>query len=1168
MRILLAFVLMIWPLAALAQQSDKDFLTTFLEENLSGAGRVVTITGFSGALSTRAGMAQMTIADDTGIWLTVKDVVLDWSRSSLLSGQVVIEEFSAGEIILDRIPSTGEGSKGFSVQARAFTLPDLPVSIDISNIAADRIVLGPAVLGQPVEGQLTATLSLAGGEGRAVFDLERTDNGPEGVFNLTALFNGTTRQLNLSLTAREGAEGVAVSLLGVPGRPSAEFTVQGSGPLEDFTADISLKTDGATRLAGAVTLFEDAGQQGFTADLAGDPTPVFLPKYAKFFGPDVSLRATGRRLADGRMELGEFAVKAQALTLDGTLSLDAAGAPEAFALKGQIGLPDGPVALPVNADTPISLGSGSIDLTFDRAVGPFWTGSAVLRDLSHPAFTAAETTLGGTGQIRQSPEGASFAGQLDFDLTGFHATDPALDQALGPQVAGDVAVTWRAGGDLTLTNLTLLGQGYRLGGTLSVGGLEGGFASTGRLTGTASDLSRFSRLTGMPLRGQADFATDFSNTFLTGALQASGTVTGRGLGLGIAALDNLLGGQSSVTFAARRDLTGTTVDRVQLTATGFSADISGRLTPEGADLTGKVAMSDLGVLGPRYGGGISGTARLTGPLSAAMLTVEAAGRNLSLGQTQADILLAGASQFTAAFDITPEGLGVRDVVLSTPQVSGTIRGEGGALRIVQRIADLGVLYPQFPGVLTVDGTARQDADGFQIDLAAKGPAQIDARVAGRLARDFSQVNLTVAGTASAGLANKLAAPRSLSGPVRFDLRMNGPISLRSLTGPVTIADGRLADPAQQFGITGIAGSAQLSNGAARVDLRAGVSTGGQLGITGNVAILEPYTADLAISVEAVRQRDPDLYTTIVDGNVTFMGPALGAATVAGALALGRTELRIPSTGFGIDGALPGLEHIHETQASLATRARAGLTATRAGGGSGGAGGYRLDLRIDAPNQIFIRGRGLDAELGGALILRGTTAAVEPSGSFNLIRGRLDILGRRLNLSEALLQMQGALVPFIRILASVESDGITASVRIEGPANDPAVTFTSNPDLPQEEVLARLLFDRGLETVTPFQAIQLAGAVATLAGRGGVGIIGNLRKQAGLDNLDITADGNGSAAVTLGKYLSEKVYTEVMVDQGGESSVSINLDLAPHITLKGELDSDGQTGIGIFLQRDY
>ena len=1167
MRALWILMLMIWPLAAVAQQSDKDFLTGFLEENLSGAGRVVTITGFSGALSTRATMTEMTIADDLGIWLTAKDVVLDWSQSALVSGQIVIDEFSAGEIALTRIPSGG-GSGGFSAQARDFTLPDLPISVEIRTIAARRIVLGPQVLGQPVEGELTASVSLAGGEGRAVFDLQRTDNGPEGVFNLTTQFNGTTRQLDLSLTAREGAQGVAVSWLGVPGRPSAEFSVVGSGPMDDFTADISLKTDGVTRLAGAVTLFEDAGEQGFTADLAGDPTPVFLPAYAEFFGPDVSLRAKGRRLADGRMELGAFAVKAQALTLDGTLNLDAGGAPEAFALRGQVGLPDGPVALPVASDPPILLGSGSLDISFDRAKGPFWTGSAVLRDLNHPAFTAAQSTLSGTGQITQAPGESRFEGQLGFDLTGFRAVDPALDQALGNQVAGDVTVNWQSGADLRLSGLTVQGDGYLLGGTVTIGGLEGGFASSGSVTGTASDLARFSLLAGMPLRGQAEFATDFSNTFLTGALQTSGTVTGQGLGFGIAALDNLLGGQSTVTFAARRDLTGTTVDRVQLATTGFSADVSGTITPEGADLTGDVVIATLGVLDPRYGGGLKGTVRLTGPIAKSLLTVEAAGSNLSIGQTQADILLAGASRFTALVDLTPQGAIIRSADISTAQISGTVRGEGGALRIVQRIADLGVLYPQFPGVLTIEGTGRQDAEGFQIDLGARGPAQIDARVAGRLARNFSTVNLSVVGTASAGLANKIVAPRSLSGLLRFDLRMVGPISLRSLTGPVTMADGRLADPGQQFGITGIAGTAQLSNGSARVNLRTAVSTGGQLGITGSVAILPPYTADLAISVEGVRQRDPQLYTTIVDGTVTFKGPALGAAVVAGDLALGRTELRIPSTGFGIDGALPGLVHVNEAMASLATRARAGLTGGAASGGSGGGGGYLLNLRITAPNQIFIRGRGLDAELGGSLVLRGTTAAVSPSGSFNLIRGRLDILGRRLNLSEALLQMQGALVPYLRIVASVESDGITASVRIEGAANDPEVTFTSNPELPQEEVLARLLFDRALQSLTPFQAIQLAGAVATLAGRGGVGVIGNLRKQAGLDNLDITADGNGTAAVTLGKYLTEKAYTEVIVDQGGKSSISINLDIAPHITLKGQLGSDGQTGIGIFLQRDY
>ena len=364
----------------------------------------------------------------------------------------------------------------------------------------------------------------------------------------------------------------------------------------------------------------------------------------------------------------------------------------------------------------------------------------------------------------------------------------------------------------------------------------------------------------------------------------------------------------------------------------------------------------------------------------------------------------------------------------------------------------------------------------------------------------------------------------------------------------------------------MAGTAQLSGGQARVSGEAKVTSGGSVGVNGTVSLSGPYVADLAVSLTGVGLRDPDLYTTRLDGALTVTGPVQGAALVAGTVDLGRTELRIPSSGFGADGDLPGLEHVNEPPDSAATRRRAGVTT--GSGPSGGGSGYLLNVKVNAPNQVFIRGRGLDAELGGRLVLRGRTDAIVPSGAFNLIRGRLDILGRRLNVSEALLQMQGALIPFVRILASVDSDGITASVLIEGPANDPVVSFTSNPALPEDEVLARLLFDRGLDTLTAFQAIQLAGAVATLVGKGGEGLIGNLRKRAGVDNLDVTTADDGSTALTIGKYISDKAYTEATVSQGGTSSISLNLDVAPHITLKGHLDSDGQTGIGVFLQRDY
>lgn len=218
--------------------------------------------------------------------------------------------------------------------------------------------------------------------------------------------------------------------------------------------------------------------------------------------------------------------------------------------------------------------------------------------------------------------------------------------------------------------------------------------------------------------------------------------------------------------------------------------------------------------------------------------------------------------------------------------------------------------------------------------------------------------------------------------------------------------------------------------------------------------------------------------------------------------------------------------------------------------------------------MFLRGRGLDAELGGAFRIQGTTAAVVPSGALELIRGRLDILGQRLVLTTARLDLQGSLIPTLEVVAANESDGISSFVRIEGPADEPEITFSSAPALPQEEVLARLLFGRGLQNISAFQAAQLAVAVATLAGRGGVGIVGRLRQGFGLDDLDVSTGATGETTLRAGKYISERVYTEVEVGQAGQSRINLNLDVRPGVTVKGRVGTDGEAGLGVFLERDY
>jgi translocation and assembly module TamB len=108
----------------------------------------------------------------------------------------------------------------------------------------------------------------------------------------------------------------------------------------------------------------------------------------------------------------------------------------------------------------------------------------------------------------------------------------------------------------------------------------------------------------------------------------------------------------------------------------------------------------------------------------------------------------------------------------------------------------------------------------------------------------------------------------------------------------------------------------------------------------------------------------------------------------------------------------------------------------------------------------------------------------------------------------------------------------------------------------------------LQNISPLQAVQLAAAVGTLAGRGGGGLIDTFRQNVALDDFDITTDDDGNAAVRAGKYLSENIYTDVTVSSDGSTEINLNLDITDEITAKGTVDADGETSIGIFFERDY
>ena len=212
----------------------------------------------------------------------------------------------------------------------------------------------------------------------------------------------------------------------------------------------------------------------------------------------------------------------------------------------------------------------------------------------------------------------------------------------------------------------------------------------------------------------------------------------------------------------------------------------------------------------------------------------------------------------------------------------------------------------------------------------------------------------------------------------------------------------------------------------------------------------------------------------------------------------------------------------------------------------------LDLALLAPGQIFVRGHGLDAELGGKLHVGGTTTAPVVSGAFDMRRGTFGLAGVTLTFTKGRVGFNGAGVtnkidPSLDFTAESFVGSDVARLHVGGYADAPKITLSSTPTLPQDQVLALILFGQTTTQLSPLQIASLAAALAELSGvgGGGPGVLDRVRGTLGLDRLSVGSGGANSsgASVEAGKYLARGVYVGAKQSTSGagtQAQVQINL----------------------------
>lgn len=976
--------------------------------------------------------------------------------------------------------------------------------------------------------------------------------------------------------------------------PTAQASYRGkvgqntlSGRLEASAGDLAAFSGLAGRpLAGGLTA---------TADLSGDPA-------RRAVSADVDLRArslslgeplASRLLGPSPRLVGKLSQVYDGYGFEG-LRLDGARLGARLDGRATARLADARFVL----DLP-DLAALDVRLAGKAALDGGLTGT-----LEHPDVT-----------LRLSAPEASAMGRpvrgLVADLGARDATG-ALDGTLrlsgdvgGKPLSGDVRLSRPGGRDWSLDRFTAALGSAKLDGKATVASATN--LAEGSLTLAAADLDDLSALALTPLAGSLDASVRLSRQDgrQDAAVRArAGSV--RAGGVGLARLDAdvsardlfglpLLDGHLD---ADRLAAAGETLDTIRLAATGSAqaSDVTLTARARGFDLDGAArlvpgatARIELSRFSAARGGD---RLALAGPATVSLSDGSAVIDGLTIAAGSGRVSLTGRAgrrlDLTVAIRALP--LSIARLVSPSLALSGTLDGEatlrGEASRPQGRytlsLARLVTPETRKAGLPPIDAKAGGAIEDGRVGIDGRVSAGrgVEATLGGSVPIDAGgALALTAKGTLDAALANAMLAVggQRVAGRVSFDAGVSGTLPAPRVEGAATLSGGSFTDPLQGIRLTGIEGRASGRGGTLVLErLTATTRNGGTLRGAGRVS-LDPaagFPGTLTLSGDRAELIASPLMTAVASLDLALSGPLARTPRVTGRVDVVSIDVSVPDRLPATVQPLPGIRRVNtppDIRARLDAKATRRAEVASAGRRSKAPAPFdaSLDLSVNAPSRIFVRGRGIDAELGGTLKLTGSSRDPKAVGAFDLRRGRISVVGQRLDFTRGRLTFGGELtLPDLDFQAETRAGDVTARVAVTGPANQPVFALTSEPNLPQDEVLSRLLFKKASGSLSPFQALQLAQGVAQFSG-GGADAFESARKGLGLDSLDVSTGAGGGPAVGASRYLSERLSVGVRAGATpADTAATVDYDVGRRVKIQGEAGSDGRTAVGVGAEWEY
>jgi outer membrane protein assembly complex protein YaeT len=435
-----------------------------------------------------------------------------------------------------------------------------------------------------------------------------------------------------------------------------------------------------------------------------------------------------------------------------------------------------------------------------------------------------------------------------------------------------------------------------------------------------------------------------------------------------------------------------------------------------------------------------------------------------------------------------------------------------------------------------------DIAGSGIDLALSGSARLN---------EMQDLDIEVAGKGDVGLFTSLFEEFRASGPSEFLVSVTGTIPNPQLTGSLTLRDGKIVTQTLPVNGEDIELSMRFTPGLIEMVEGAGALNGGRFSAMGSVAYDKGSIKNVHLSLDAdhldinfpkglrtlsdsriqIRQQDEQI---LVEGNITITDGSY------------REDLDL--AGFFRSG---GMQFVEDRNPFLSR--------------------VRFNVKVETVNPIVMDNRQARLMADSELTLVGTFYRPSLTGRLTLEEGGEVMLAEhRYILDTGIIDFvnESRIEPSLNLLARTQAAGYDINLRIQGSPGRMETGFTSDPPLPEPDIISLLLTGRTLEEARGSSLnIARQHAISYLTGQLGGRLSRSAEKTLGLSRVRIepnlvSGDSDPGARLTVGQDLRRDlrlVYSMNLVDSSDQILIG-EYDMARRFTVRGTNQFDNSKRI--------